>query len=76
MKLFLDILICIVLVFLLLGVLDQIIKLTQDKLTRTNLLGATSPDMTYRQRLTIILVYTAVMIVLRLVVLRLVVLYQ
>lgn len=74
MKTFLDILLCIIEVFLLLGVLDQIIKLVQDKLTTANVTtaftGQSTIDTSYSHRLVIIVVEVMVMIVLRQVVLR------
>lgn len=75
MKLFLDIILCIIMVVLLIGILDQIVKLTKENMTMmtavTAVTGKVNPDLTYQHRLVILVTETVVLVVLRWVVLKL-----
>lgn len=75
MKLFLDIILCIIMVVLLIGILDQIVKLTKETMTMMNAMtpvtGKVNPDLTYQHRLVILVTETVVLVILRWVVLKL-----
>lgn len=75
MKLFLDIILCVIMVMLLIGVLDQIVKLTKENLSTvsvaTAFAGGVDINRTYQHRLVIVVVETVLLVLLRWVVLKL-----
>jgi len=74
MKMFLDVCLCVIMVCLLIGSIDQVMKLCQEKLTvvsaKSSFTGETDINMTYRHRLVILWAEVVLFVLLRWVVLR------